>query len=330
MSQQPRILFVDDEAAATKYFQMAISTIAPVITAGTVEEGKHLLDQHAESLAVLVSDQRMPGGHGNELLHYAQRRHPGIVRILTTAYSELDNTIEAVNQGNIYRYLRKPWDLPALKVEMKQALELAALRKEHAQLLREKLLVQQMQIVSNRIGALYALCNGLMLPTAMSPLENYLAAAAASGVKPVDQPDWQHMDYADLVSMEAFRTVNFVRTVQEYLAMLSSRWPADAKTPTLAPLGGIAGAQVQASGEAAFLPVDSVNFSEFLESPASVEVSQQHAAWLACLVWLHNNGKSLSLTPAEGGLECQPAPAAPPITPKRLADWIAMLGDMHQ
>jgi DNA-binding NtrC family response regulator len=58
-----------------------------VATAGSVQEGKARLDAHAASLAVLVSDQRMPGEQGNELLRYARERYPHIVRILTTAYS---------------------------------------------------------------------------------------------------------------------------------------------------------------------------------------------------------------------------------------------------
>lgn len=108
----PQILFVDDEATAVKYFQRA----APVVTGSSVEEGKRLLDEHASTLLVLVSDQRMPGGYGNELLLYARTKYPHIVRILTTAYSELEQTVKAVNQGqiivifkNLGRYPRSAW-----------------------------------------------------------------------------------------------------------------------------------------------------------------------------------------------------------------------------
>ena len=90
----PTILYVDDEANALKYFQRAIAPLANVLTATSVEEGKRILDEQAERIAVLVSDQRMPGAYGNELLSYAWDRHPHIVRILTTAYSELEHTVE--------------------------------------------------------------------------------------------------------------------------------------------------------------------------------------------------------------------------------------------
>lgn len=80
----PEILFVDDEATAVKYFQRAVGTLASVATAGSVEEGKQMLDAHADTISVLVSDQRMPGAYGNELLFYARDKYPHIVRILTT------------------------------------------------------------------------------------------------------------------------------------------------------------------------------------------------------------------------------------------------------
>ena len=94
----PVILFVDDEPTAVKYFQRAIASLAPVITAGSVEDGIQLLDKHAASLAVLVSDQRMPGRFGNELLRYARENYPHMVRILTTAYSEIEYTVDAITE----------------------------------------------------------------------------------------------------------------------------------------------------------------------------------------------------------------------------------------
>jgi FixJ family two-component response regulator len=174
----PAILFVDDEATAVKYFQRAIGQLAPVVTGGSVEEGKALLDAHGDSLAVLVSDQRMPGEYGNELLRYARERYPHIVRILTTAYSELDQTVEAVNQGQIHRYIKKPWDITALRMEMKQALELSGLRRERDQLVREKLMVLQKQTVATRVGMVHAICASLIGPGRFQPVETYLAGTS--------------------------------------------------------------------------------------------------------------------------------------------------------
>ena len=96
-----KILYVDDEAMALKYFERLVSPLAPVITAGSVEEGRAMLKAHGAEVAVLVCDQRMPGEHGNELLRHAREYYPGVVRMLTTAYSEIGDAIEAINAGEI-------------------------------------------------------------------------------------------------------------------------------------------------------------------------------------------------------------------------------------
>ncbi|OYY87381.1 MAG: hypothetical protein B7Y42_15220, partial [Polaromonas sp. 28-63-22] len=81
-----KILYVDDEPMALKYFERLVSPLAPVLTALSVEEGKAILRERGGEIAVLVTDQRMPGAHGNELLRFTREFHPRIVRMLTTAY----------------------------------------------------------------------------------------------------------------------------------------------------------------------------------------------------------------------------------------------------
>ena len=317
----PAILYVDDEANALKYFQRAIGALAPVLTAGSVEEGKRMLDEHAGQIAVLVSDQRMPGAYGNELLSYAWDRYPHIVRILTTAYSELEHTVQAVNQGQIHRYIQKPWEITSLRMELKQALDLARLRHEHAQLLREKLLVRQKQAVANRIGTIYTLCASLAGPEQLLPVESYLTAALTVGVA-APEPDWLLMDYADLISSEAFRSAAFGAAVRGHFARIEVEYQdkgveqaidmlADAFGANLTPLG---------AGSAAFL--DGRELTEFLETPTGAPVSSPHAFWLACLLWLAKRGWSLQVARTENGLQCRLAQAELPLTPSQLAAWI--------
>src|SRR3954470_5751909 len=143
-----KILYVDDEPMALKYFERLVSPMAPVLTALSVEEGRAVLRERGDEIAVLISDQRMPTAYGNELLRYARDHHPNMVRMLTTAYSELGEAIEAINSGEIYRYITKPWDLESLRADLKNALELASLRSERDTLLREKLMVQQSQLLA--------------------------------------------------------------------------------------------------------------------------------------------------------------------------------------
>lgn len=317
----PAILFVDDEANAVKYFHRAIGSMAPVLTAGSVEEGKIVLDANADRIAVLISDQRMPDAYGNELLLYARDRYPHMVRILTTAYSELEHTVEAVNQGQIHRYIQKPWEIAALRMELKQALEVAALRRDHADLLREKLQAGQKQTTANRIGALYALCTSLASPAKTLPVDAYLGAALTAGVT-ATEPNWLLMDYADLISSEAFRSAAFSDVVHGELARLESEHADSAPEMALDMLKEAFGGAFQAGPAGTGVFADGRHLTEYLATPTHAPVSKQHAAWLACLLWLSKRGRSLQLTHTDRGLECALANAAPSLTQSQLAAWV--------
>jgi two-component system probable response regulator PhcQ len=316
----PVILFVDDEPTAVKYFQRAIGALAPVITAGSVQEGKQALDAHAETLAVLVSDQRMPGQYGNELLRYAKDRYPHMVRILTTAYSEMEHTVEAINQGQIHRYIKKPWEITALRMELKQALEFANMRKERDHLLREKIMVRQKQTVSNRIGTLDMICASLLGRDRLVPLETYLATALKVGVK-APEHDWLLMDYSDLVSAEAARNSEFWHLVRARLNEIEQAYRGYSNERVIDALTEIVGDKIRHS-DGAVVFVDERNLTEFLETPSYTSVSVQHASWLAFLIWLDGRGCSLHTTRSGIGLQARLVQAESPISSARLAAWI--------
>lgn len=311
--ESPVILFVDDEATAVKYFQRAIGSLAPVATAGSVEEGKRMLEAHGDTIKVLVSDQRMPGAYGNELLEFAKDKYPNVVRILTTAYAEIEHMVEAVNQGQIYRYLQKPWEITALRMEMKQALAMANLVGEHSQLLREKIMVRRHQLFANRIGGAYAICAAAGQGAA---LEIYLRAANAVGLE-MPELDWVKMDYADLVSVEAFRLQAFQAAVGQALSALEG----GAQQDMLAVLGRVLGAGAK-HGPDGLLVLDGKVLVEYFESASDKPVSAQHAEWLAVLIWLDRHGMSLQFAQEGEAWRCTLAGAAEPMTEARLAAWV--------
>jgi len=320
-AQAPAILYVDDEATSLKYFQRALGPLATVITAESVDEGKRLLDAHADTLAVLVSDQRMPGAYGNELLIYAWDRYPHIVRILTTAYSELEYTVDAVNQGQIHRYIQKPWDIAALRMELKQALDLARLRKEHALLLREKLLVRQQQAVANRIAVLYTLCASIGAGAPGAPLEAYLSGALSAGMTP-PEPDWLLMDHADLVSAEAFRGAAFGAQVKSELARIEQRCPGHEAEQALLLLADRRVGDFHSDGADGGEFRDPRQLTEFLETAADMPVSDRHALLVACLLWLGRRGHSLQMSAGDAGVRCKLTVADGAFIPAQLAAWI--------
>lgn len=317
----PVILFVDDEVAATKYFQRAIGALATVVIANSVEEGKQLLDKHQATLRVLVSDQRMPGAYGNELLEYARSHYPDVVRILTTAYSEMEQTIEAVNQGHIYRYLQKPWEITALRMELRQALDLANLRKETANLLHEKMSVRQKQLAGTRIGALHALCATLADSGKVTQLEAYLSAARCVAATP-PTPDWLLMDYADLSSAEAFRNGAFGHAVVDELQVLRKRFDVASTHNGMVALVESMDGKVQFHGDDGATFRDESLLAEYLNAPANASVSATHARWLAYLLWLESGQLTLDVARAESGVLAKLVKVSNPLSPERLAAWI--------
>ena len=107
-TQRYAVLYVDDEPKARLYFVQAFEDDFVIYTAGDAHEAMNILEAHASDIGVLVSDQRMPGEKGVELLEKARKLNPNLVRILVTAYSDYQTVVDAVNNGRVFRYLHKP------------------------------------------------------------------------------------------------------------------------------------------------------------------------------------------------------------------------------
>ena len=312
------ILYVDDEAMALKYFERLVSPLAPVITALSVAEGKALLQQRGGEIAVLVSDQRMPGAYGNELLRYAREHHPGVVRMLTTAYSELGEAIEAINSGEIYRYITKPWDLESLHADLRNALELAVLRGERDSLLREKMLLQQQQLLGHRAGQLALACAGFVRDDSANAVHVFLQTALAAGC-PAPAVDWALLDYADVIQAEATRGIAIGRHLARWQQDFSaSAAPAEA----LAQLAEALGGQGQLKGDKLRLD-DSRVFTDLLTGAPQELPTAAQAAWLG---WLVRWGGAVQGGLEDGAWHVGVRNAAnPPATLPR--DWLA--GDIE-
>ena len=95
--QKYAILYVDDEEKSLKNFARAFSEEFRVFTAPTAQEGLKVLEEHKDDIGLLMTDQRMPGEKGVWLLEKARQLRPHIIRILATAYSDMDAAIGAVN-----------------------------------------------------------------------------------------------------------------------------------------------------------------------------------------------------------------------------------------
>jgi two-component system probable response regulator PhcQ len=155
------ILYVDDEEKSLKYFERAFGDDFRVFTAANAQDGFKLLAQHADEIGLLLTDQRMPGEKGIWLLERARQFRPRILRMLVTAYSDMDAAIAAVNSGSIYKYVTKPWDPPQFELTLRQGLEFFMVQAERDQLLHEKMSVLRNMMIADRIVSLGLLAAGL-------------------------------------------------------------------------------------------------------------------------------------------------------------------------
>ena len=140
------VLYVDDDRANLLAFRAIAEPTYEVVVARSGDEALLLISQNPD-IAVLMADQRMPGMSGIDLCERVQSSHPDIVRMLVTAYSDLQAAIAAINRGHVSRYLNKPWNSEELLATLRDAVERYRL----------KATVQELQVRIAQSERLYAL-----------------------------------------------------------------------------------------------------------------------------------------------------------------------------
>ncbi|MFP4474505.1 MAG: HD domain-containing phosphohydrolase [Desulfatibacillaceae bacterium] len=117
------VLLVDDEKSITNALKRLFRKESfTLYTAGNGEDGIGVLKTLGRPVSLIISDQRMPVMDGVQFLEKAQELAPHAIRFLLTGYSDLSTVVDAVNKGQIHRYLTKPWDDNQLVLEVRQAL----------------------------------------------------------------------------------------------------------------------------------------------------------------------------------------------------------------
>ena len=145
------VLFVDDEEKTRKYFARLFGGKFKILLAEDGVQALEVFREHMDDIALVVTDQRMPNMTGSQLLEKVTELKPSCIRILSTAYSDIDAAIDAVNKGGMYQYITKPWEVNDLEVALMRAIELYALQKERDSLLRQKLSSVEMLASSDRV-----------------------------------------------------------------------------------------------------------------------------------------------------------------------------------
>lgn len=135
--EKKRILYVDDEKNNLDSFRAIFRKEFEIYTALSAEEGLEIVRQNP-GFPIILSDQRMPGMSGVEFFEAVEMHSPDSLRVLITGYADIEVTIAAVNQGKIFYYVSKPWDVDKMRVMLNKGFGRYYLEQENKELTEEK------------------------------------------------------------------------------------------------------------------------------------------------------------------------------------------------
>jgi len=138
-----KVLYVDDEGDNLTAFKAAFRREFEIFTAISGNEALKIVVK--EIPEVIVTDQRMPNMSGIEFLQEVIKINSSSMRLLLTGFADISAVIDAINKGQVYRYLTKPWNHDEVKQAINDSYELYSLRKQNASLLEE------LEIVNNQL-----------------------------------------------------------------------------------------------------------------------------------------------------------------------------------
>jgi two-component system probable response regulator PhcQ len=199
--QRYAILFVDDEANTRKYFRRLFGEKFRILEAEDGIEALAVFRRHANEIGIIVTDQRMPNETGVGFLSKIADDYPDIIKILSTAYSDIDAAIGSVNQGGIFRYMTKPWDIPQLEVTLRRAMEFFTVKRERDALLGAKMQAMGNVLLSSRLAAfaLAPVCADIKCARAAESIAAFVQTGVAGrrtgsdGDSALRSPDWTRL-----------------------------------------------------------------------------------------------------------------------------------------
>ncbi len=121
-NSKPKILVVDDEPDNLDLLYRTFYREYKVIKANSGPDALELLALEGD-ISVIISDQRMPMMSGTEFLSLTATQYPDIIRIILTGYTDVEDLVEAINAGKVFKYVTKPWEAEDLKAVVRQALD---------------------------------------------------------------------------------------------------------------------------------------------------------------------------------------------------------------
>ncbi|TAF05636.1 MAG: response regulator [Nostocales cyanobacterium] len=212
-NRKPKILVVDDEPDNLDLLYRSFYREYQVLRANSGPAALELLAQEGD-IAVIISDQRMPMMSGTEFLSLTATQYPDIIRIILTGYTDVEDLVEAINSGKVFKYVTKPWEAEELKAVVRQALDthnvLKARTRELTRTLRRESLLntvtntirsaldyrQILQTIVDTVGHMLEVDVCLLRPCQDNQLANEGFIYQKSAQQAVQQPqrwaEWNH------------------------------------------------------------------------------------------------------------------------------------------
>ncbi|MBE9061870.1 response regulator [cf. Phormidesmis sp. LEGE 11477] len=198
-----KILVVDDEPDNLDLLYRTFYRDFKVIKANSGPDALEILAEQGD-IAVIISDQRMPGMSGTELLRLTADRYPNSIRIVLTGYTDVEDLVDAINEGKVFKYVTKPWEESDLRMVVNQAVDthsvLQARTQELNRVVRQETLLnaitntirsaqsseEMLKTIVETLGEAFELDYGIVYPLTdaelNSPMFHYVGTDAPAGV----------------------------------------------------------------------------------------------------------------------------------------------------
>ncbi len=201
MSDKIHVLYIDDEDNNLKSFRASLRKDFKVFTAIDAEEGLKIAQE--EEVHVVIADQRMPGLTGTEFFEQLVKINPDPIRILLTGYSDIASVIDAINKGEVYRFIDKPWNIEQIKNSIRNAADIYFMRRE----LKEKnLRLQKLHSEMNQF--VYSLSHELRGPL--------MSISGVSKLAKMELSEPNVLEYFEMIDTAAGKLDDFIYKMLDF------------------------------------------------------------------------------------------------------------------
>lgn len=201
MNEQIHVLYIDDEANNLQSFRATLRKDFKIYTAINAEEGLKIAK--VEEIHVVIADQRMPGMTGTEFFEQMVKINPDPVRILLTGYSDIASVIDAINKGEVYRFIDKPWNIEQIKNSIKNAADIFFMRRE----LKEKS-VKLQKLHSEMNQFVYSLSHELRGPL--------MSISGISKLAKLEVSDPNALEYFEMIDTATGKLDDFIYKMLDF------------------------------------------------------------------------------------------------------------------